>query len=78
MIENIIDFIKEEGEALLIIIIPTIILIIGIIGGIKFSEYECQQKANFQELEYHWGFVEGCMVKKDGKWIDYDRYRIFE
>jgi len=78
MLEYIIDLIKNEKEILLVTIIPTIVLIVAIIIGIKYSEYECQQKAKFQELEYYWGFVEGCMVKKDGKWIDYERYRILE
>lgn len=77
MLENIIDFIKRNNEWL-IIIIPTIILIVLIIGGIKLDEYQCQKKAYIQELECHWSFIEGCMVKKDGKWIDYDRYRIID
>ena len=44
-----------------------------------WDEYQCKEKAKYQELEYHWGLPEGCMVKdKEGKWIDYDRYRIME
>lgn len=56
-----------------------LLIILVIYGGIKWDEYQCKEKANYQELEYHWGIPEGCMVKdKEGKWIDYDRYRIME
>lgn len=57
----------------------TLLIILMIYGTIKWDEYQCKEKANYQELEYHWGIPEGCMVKdKEGKWIDYDRYRIMD
>lgn len=32
-----------------------------------------------QQMEYSFGFIQGCMVReKGGKWIDYERYRVME
>lgn len=43
------------------------------------SKIECKEKAEKQELVYDFGFFQGCMVKQpNGKWIDYDKYRIME
>lgn len=40
--------------------------------------YECGAKAEKQGYEHSWGIVEGCMMKIDGKWIDYDKWRAME
>ena len=43
------------------------------------SKIECKEKAEKQELVYDFGFFQGCMIKQpNGKWIDYDKYRIME
>lgn len=36
---------------------------------------QCSSKAQFQGLQYDYGIMTGCMVKVDGKWIDYERLR---
>ena len=55
------------------------IVIAGIIAAVPFSDYMvCHSKAKAQGLECEWGFIQGCMVKIDGKWIDYDRLRIMD
>lgn len=67
-------------EAIFVILFIGVVLItLTICGGMIWDEYQCKEKAKYQELEYHWGLPEGCMVKdKEGKWIDYDRYRIMD
>ena len=55
------------------------ITLAGIIVGALFWPYiECKSKALAQGLECDWGIVQGCMVKIDGKWVDYDRFRIMD
>jgi hypothetical protein len=36
----------------------------------------CSAKAEVMGTDYKFGFYEGCFIKEDGKWVDYDRYRI--
>lgn len=40
--------------------------------------YGCDSKAAAQGLEHQWGPFKGCLIKVDGKWIDYDKWRITE
>lgn len=54
-------------------------LILLCIGSCSFTEYQCKTKAKIQNMQYSWGIIQGCMVKeKNGKWIDYERYRVME
>lgn len=55
-------------------------LVIAVVCAFSlFSDYfTCHSKAKAQGLECDWGFIQGCMVKVDGKWIDYDRLRIMD
>lgn len=56
-----------------------ILVILGIFGAVMASPYfGCRAKAEAQGLECEWGIFQGCMVKIDGKWIDYDRLRIMD
>lgn len=51
----------------------------GIIAGaLLWPYYECHTKAEKQGLECSWGIIQGCMIKIDGKWVDYDRFRIMD
>ena len=38
----------------------------------------CRAKAVKQELRFDYSIMQGCMVKYNGKWIDYDRLRYTE
>jgi len=38
--------------------------------------FECQAKAKAQSLEFDWGPLKGCMVKVNGQWVDYNRFRV--
>ena len=56
-----------------------VLVILGILAAVMASPYfECHAKAKAQGLECEWGILQGCMVKVDGKWIDYDRLRIMD
>ena len=56
------------------------IMVVLVIGFILFLSYlgcaaQCSSKAQFQGLQYDYGIMTGCMVKVDGKWMDYERLR---
>jgi hypothetical protein len=40
------------------------------------DRYTCGKKAEAQKLEHQWGPFKGCLIKVDGKWIDYDKWRV--
>lgn len=42
------------------------------------DRYTCIEKAEAQKLEHQWGPFKGCLIKVDGKWIDYDKWRVME
>lgn len=49
---------------------------LGIAGCTE--RYACISKASVQGLEHQWGPFKGCLIKVDGRWIDYDKWRIME
>jgi len=54
-------------------------LLAVIFGGLCVIGYvKCHAKASKQGLECSYMPLQGCMVKIDGKWIDYERLRITE
>lgn len=64
---------------LTIILLALLVFIAGLVGAYPFLQYlECHTKAEKQGLECTWGIIQGCMVKIDGKWVDYDRFRIMD
>ena len=61
----------------------TILTMFLIIVGILFlpvvaDRAQCRAKAVKQELQFDYSIMQGCMVKYNGKWIDYDRLRYTE
>lgn len=55
------------------------IVIVGIMASaLLWPYFECHTKAEKQGLECSWGIIQGCMMKIDGKWVDYDRIRIVD
>lgn len=62
------------------VIIGTFIcIVLLLISSCSFENYKCKTKAEIQQMEYSFGFIQGCMVReKGGKWIDYERYRVME
>ncbi len=51
-------------------------LVLGILCAANFIS--CHVKSSKQDLECSYFPLQGCMVKIDGKWIDYDRLRVME
>lgn len=48
-------------------------------GYSEGSGFESRQpKASMQGFECSYSPLQGCMVKVDGNWIDYDRLRVIE
>lgn len=64
---------NNKNETLLSCIISLIIGGTCIIRGVQ-----CHLKASKQEMECSYNPLQGCMVKVDGKWIDYNRLRVME
>lgn len=61
----------------------TLLSIVLVIIGILFLPFvadssSCRAKAVKQGLQFDYGIAQGCMVKYNGKWIDYDRLRYTE
>ena len=52
-----------------------ILTAITIFITVKFQEIKCETKAKTQNLESDFGIIKGCIVKYQGKWIDYERLR---
>lgn len=43
----------------------SIILIIGLIIGAEYISYDsCQTKATIMGVDYNWGLIDGCEIKK--------------
>ena len=57
-----------------------IVIAIAILAGTTctFRLASCHIKASKQELECSYNPLQGCMVKIDGKWIDYSSLRLIE
>lgn len=79
MIENTIKPIFELIINIIFCLIPifiAILLIIGAVWGLPY--YQCATKAEIQGMDYSFGIIQGCMVKQNGKWIDYNRLRVID
>lgn len=63
-----------------IIGIILLVLVLALCLGIDWCDdwYSCESKAAEQGLENQWGPFKGCLIKVDGKWIDYDKWRVME
>lgn len=47
-----------------------------IVGGVVVGNYiQCKNKTEKQGLECSWGLFQGCMVRTENGWIDYERLR---
>ena len=64
-----------EDEVICFIFTVILIILISVIN-IFFEAEACRLKAEKQNLVYSYTVLEGCMVKKDGNWIDYDKFRM--
>ena len=59
-----------------------IVMVLFIVGVIFIASIVdgsiCKAKAEKQGLQSDYGIAQGCMVKYNGKWVDYDRLRYTE
>ena len=63
----------------LLTVITLFLIIIGILFlPVVADRAQCRAKAIKQGLQFDYGITQGCMVKHNGKWIDYDRLRYTE
>ena len=63
----------------LLVTIAAICLILGVLLlPVVADRAQCKAKAVKQGLQFDYGIAQGCMVKHNGKWIDYDRLRYTE
>ena len=54
-------------------LILTIIFVLGAYACFEYSA--CHNKAEKQGFKCEWGPLQGCMVKTDNGWMDYERLR---
>lgn len=66
---------NDEGLSLVALVL-TIVCMLFL--SFVVDKTQCRAKAVKQELQYDYGIVQGCMVKYNGKWVDYDRLRYTE
>lgn len=68
------DFFDDVIIPSLIIIALAVIFTLPIIGIVYWADKsQCEAKATKQNLEYDYGPLQGCMVKTEKGWMDYDR-----
>ena len=77
--------IKEFLKDMFICFIEDVLPVVGMISFIillmigfsvhqyKAHEWKCEMKATVQGLKWSYRLGEGCMVKTDKGWMDYDR-----
>lgn len=39
------------------------------------AEHQCSKRAAMLQTDYHYGIWEGCWIKKDGAWVEYNTIR---
>lgn len=67
-------FFDDEIILSLTIIALIVLFSLPIIGVAYWADKsQCEAKATKQNLEYDYGPLQGCMVKTDKGWMDYDR-----
>lgn len=72
------DFAYEHPMIVLIgAIILATALIVGCVTVPAYyaQEHSCAKKAGVMQSEFQYGFWEGCWVKKDGSWVEYNTIR---
>jgi len=53
------------------------VVVILVVGAIcwMFASYECSAKWEKSGMATDWGPIQGCLIKRDGKWIPSENYR---
>ena len=58
--------------------IVIVFAILLITSAVFFGKLQCSAKAEKMGFECDGGFVQGCMIKVNGKWMSMDSYRVIE
>jgi len=68
---------KELIQVSILALVGTILLVICCMILISpLMILQCN--AQFNDFEHKWGILSGCMIKKEGKWINTEYYRLLE
>lgn len=65
-------WLDEEKFGCLALVITIVLVFVGIY---RESYYTCKNKTDKQGMECSWGPFQGCMVRTEKGWIDYERLR---
>lgn len=57
-----------------ILMLSVFIMVVIWKGIVWVSSLECKAKAEKQGLIYEFGLLQGCMIKVNNNWVDYNRY----
>lgn len=57
-----------------------VIVVLGLVYGsmIWWPSFQCEQKVAPSGYECTWDFFAGCQVNIDGRWVPYEKWRVFE
>jgi hypothetical protein len=72
------DFLLEYPLTSLIIIIALVAaLAVGVVAvpAHYAADHACGKRAAIMQTEYQYGFWEGCWIKKDNAWVEYNTIR---
>ena len=65
-----------EAALCIIMIVGTIVIIYGVM--VWWPSFQCEQKVAPSGNECTWDFFAGCQVNIDGRWVPYEKWRVFE
>ena len=71
-------FLNEHPITSLIIIIAIVTAITVAVVAVPVhlaADHACAKRAEMLETEYKYGFWQGCWVKDEGKWVEYNTIR---
>ena len=77
-LKEMFDCFMEDVQDILLPVLGLISLVLVLIVGISVllvdsQELTCAKKADAQRLEWSYEPLEGCMVKTENGWLDYDK-----
>lgn len=61
-----------------VIAISAVTFILLMASGAFLTKAKCKAKAEKMGFECDWGFVQGCMINVNGKWMSMEYYRVIE
>ena len=67
---------NHEVFLYMFMVIVTLALTYGSL--IWWPSFECEQKVAPSGYECTWDFFAGCQVNIDGRWVPYEKWRVFE